>query len=229
MKYYIAVAVLIIAIAAAVMRLNESASGAARTPPPPPPVQPPPAPIIDPAQEARVINATKDNNPSVRWNAVLFLVNMRSPKAKPVIFWMLHHDMDADLKVKLIGLLSKNVGPDAPEVIRQIESAVHDPGAKVRIEAMKVLDELNDYAASPLLTESLSKDTNADVRRQALVSLNDLQSKWNAKVLADMKAQKLAEIQAACRARLADEPLWKKLARTLGFTEDQHGNGNCGN
>jgi HEAT repeat protein len=228
MKYYVAIAVLIIAIGAAVLRLQQSPSGADRKPPPPAPVQPPPAPIIDPVQEERVINATKDNNPSVRWNAVLFLINMRSTKAKPIIFWMLHHDMDSELKVKLIGLLAKNAGPDAPEVIRQIESAAHDPNSKVRIEAMKTLDQMSDFAASPLLTRAL-RDQDADVRRQALLSLNDLQSKWNAKVLADMKAQMAQEAQAACRARLANEPLWKKLARSLGFTEDQNGNGNCGN
>ncbi len=227
MKYYVAVLVLIVAIIAAVMRLNGGSSASAPKLPPPP-VQPPPAPIIDPAQEARVINSTKDENPDVRWNAALFLVNMRSPRAKPIIFWMLHNDQDPDLKVKLIGLLARNAGPDAPEVLRQIESAVHDPSAKVRIAAMKTLDDMGDFAASPLLTKSLT-DQNANVRRQALLSLNDLQSKWNAKVIADMKAQEKAALEAACRERLADEPLWQKLARALGFTEDHNGNGNCGN
>ncbi|MDE2038763.1 MAG: HEAT repeat domain-containing protein [Elusimicrobia bacterium] len=170
-------------------------------PPPPPPLPPPtvikPQPIIDAAQQAKIIKATDDPDPQVRWEALVLLDKMNSPQALPLLFSKLQKDSDPGLRKKIIQLLSKRKDR---EVTQNIIWALKDPEPTVRVEALDALDKIGDYSAAPAITECL-KDEEESVRTKALKTLNSLQDKKTAEILAEQRRQEELRRQKAARGK----------------------------
>ncbi|PIR15155.1 MAG: hypothetical protein COV48_15945 [Elusimicrobia bacterium CG11_big_fil_rev_8_21_14_0_20_64_6] len=163
-------------------------------PPPPPPPPPPailsePAPVINEAEQAKILKSTQDQDPSVRWEAVLLLDKMKSPEATPVIFRMLHKDFEPTVRIKAAELLGNRNGPD---VVNALAAALKDQEPAVRLAVILALDKIGDYSVAGVLATGPIRDQEESVRLQALKTLNSLQDK------------KQAEIEAA-RARYEQE------------------------
>lgn len=163
-------------------------------PPPPPPPPPPailsePAPVINEEEQAKILKSTEDQDPSVRWEAVILLDKMKSPQAMPVIFYMLRKDLEAPIRIKAVDLLGNRRGPD---VLNALVGALKDQEPDVRLAALRALEKIGDYSVAGIIATGPIKDQEESVRLQALKTLNTLQ---------DMKQ---AEIEAA-RVRYEQE------------------------
>jgi HEAT repeat protein len=163
-------------------------------PPPPPPPPPPailsePAPVINEAEQAKILKSAEDQDPNVRWEAVLLLDKIKSPEAMPIIFRMLHKDLEASLRIRAVELLGNRRGPD---VLNALTGALRDQEPDVRLAALLALDKIGDYSVAGIIATGPIRDQEESVRLQALKTLNSLQDK------------KQAEIEAA-RARYEQE------------------------
>jgi HEAT repeat protein len=171
-------------------------------PPPPPPPPPPailqePAPLIDPAEQAKIVKSAADQDPGVRWEAMVLLDKMKSPQAYPILFECLHHDQEVSVKIKVIGLLQSR---RTPEVTQNLEEALKDQEADVRVKALQALELIGDYSATPFIMETL-KDQEDAVRVQALKTLNTLQDKRAAEIKAAQERQAAEAAAAAAAAK----------------------------
>ena len=163
-------------------------------PPPPPPPPPPailsePAPVINEAEQAKIFKSAEDQDPGVRWEAVLLLDKMKSPQAMPLMTHMLQKDVDPTVRIKIIALLGDRRGP---EVINALVGSLKDNEPDVRLASLKALERIGDYSVAGIIATGPIKDQEESVRLQALKTLNTLQDK------------KAAEIEAA-RARYEQE------------------------
>lgn len=163
-------------------------------PPPPPPPPPPailsePAPVINEAEQAKILKSTEDPDPQVRWEAVLLLDKMKSPQAMPVIFHVLRKDLDASLRIRAAELLG---GRSGNEVTGALVGALTDQEPEVRLAALFAIEKIGDYSVAGVIASGPIRDQEESVRLQALKTLNTLQDK------------KQAEIDAA-RARYEQE------------------------
>ena len=173
-----------------------------KPPPPPPPPPPPailmePAPVISPEEQAKVIRAANDQDPAVRWQALVFLDKMKSPQAMPLMLDKLHKDEDLGVRLNIIHLLATRRGP---EVTQGLLDALHDIEPQARVEALKALDTLGDFTTASAITDLL-KDQEESVRVQALQTLNDLQDKKQAEIEAERQRQEQLREQAAKAAQ----------------------------
>lgn len=172
-------------------------------PPPPPPPPPPPAinleptPVIDQAEQAKIIRSTNDQDSQVRWEAMVFLDKMKSPYASQILFEKMHKDPDPDVRTKIIRLIGTRHGP---EISRHLVYSLKDMEASVRVTALQALDQVGDYATASSITETL-KDQDETVRLQALKTLNSLQDKKAAEVEAERRRQEELRRQAEEAAR----------------------------
>jgi HEAT repeat protein len=162
--------------------------------PPPPPPPPPallsePAPVINEAEQAKIIKSTEDQDPNVRWEAVLLLDKMKSPQAMPLMFHMLQKDLDTSLRIKIVELMGNRSGPD---ILNALAGALKDPEADVKLAALQAIERIGDYTIAGVIAGGPLKDPEESVRLQALKTLNSLQDK------------KAAEIEAA-RVRYEQE------------------------
>lgn len=175
-------------------------------PPPPPPPPPPaialqPTPVINPEEQAKVIKSANDQDPEVRWQALLFLDKMKSPEALPLLFEKLHRDPESTVRIKIIALLAARKGaPEAPQISQNLIEALKDFEPTVRVAALKGLDQIGDYAAASAITELL-KDQEDTVREQAIKVLNSLQDKKTAEIVAEQKRQEELRRQAEAAAK----------------------------
>ncbi|MBI3551413.1 MAG: HEAT repeat domain-containing protein [Elusimicrobia bacterium] len=165
-------------------------------PPPPPPILQEPAPLIDEAEAAKIVKSTTDQDPGVRWEAVVLLDKMKSPKAYPIMFEMLHKDSETSIRLRVIELLQTR---HTPEVTQNVVGALKDMEPDVRVSALRALDNIGDYSTAPAIMETL-KDQEETVRVQALRTLNDLQDRRAAEIRA---AQQRAAEEAAAAAAAA--------------------------
>ncbi len=171
-------------------------------PPPPPPPPPPaitlqPTPVISPEEQARVIRAANDQDPEVRWEALVFLDKMKSPQALPLMFDKLQRDPEAQVRIKILRLLATRKGPD---ITAAVVGALADTEPTVRIAALQALDQIGDYTAAAAIT-NLLKDQEDSVREQALRTLNDLQDKKAAEIAAEQKRAEQLRQQAEQAAK----------------------------
>ena len=90
--------------------------------PPPPAILTEPAPIINPEEQAKIIKSASDQDPDVRWQAIIFLDKMKVPSAYDVMFDKMHKDQDVELRIKVITLLGQR---GAQKIIMQ--SSPNDP------------------------------------------------------------------------------------------------------
>ncbi|MBI3288112.1 MAG: HEAT repeat domain-containing protein [Elusimicrobia bacterium] len=153
-------------------------------PPPPPPPPPPailsePAPVINEAEQAKILKSTEDQDPSVRWEAVLLLDKFRSPHAMPTMFHMVQKDLDPQLRVKVVELLGHR---NSPEVMQALIGALKDQEVDVRLAAIRSIERIGDYTAASVLTTGPIKDQEESVRLQALKTINVLQDKRQAEI-----------------------------------------------
>lgn len=171
-------------------------------PPPPPPPPPPailsePMPVIDPAEQAKVLKSAEDPDPNVRWEAVVLLDKMKSPEAYPLMFFMLQKDLDPQLRVKIIDLLSSR---KTPEVTQAIVRSMKDMEPEVRLAALRALDKIGDYSVASAIMSGPVKDQDETVRLQALKVLNSLQDKKQAEIEAARLAYEQEKARAAAEA-----------------------------
>ena len=153
-------------------------------PPPPPPPPPPailsePAPVINEEEQAKILKSTEDQDPSVRWEAVLLLDKMKSPQAMPVIFHMLKKDLEAPLRIKACELLSDRRG--AAGLLARV-GALQAPAPAVRRPARRANEKIGDYSVAGVIATGPIKDQEESVRLQALKTLNTLQDKKQAEI-----------------------------------------------
>lgn len=165
--------------------------------PPPPPPPPPaitlePQPIIDPAEQAKVIKSASDQDAQVRWQAMVLLDKMKSPQALPLMFEKLTNDPEPEIRIKIINTLAERKGP---EVTQHLVGALKDLDPTVRVAALVALDKVGDFAAASPITDLL-KDQEETVRVQALQTLNSLQDKKAAEIAAEQRRQEELRRQA---------------------------------
>lgn len=171
-------------------------------PPPPPPPPPPailsePAPVIDAAEQAKVLKSAEDPDPDVRWEAVVLLDKMKSPEAYPLMFYMLQKDLDPQLRVKIIDLLS---GRRQQDVTQALVRSMKDMEPDVRLAALRALDKIGDYSVASAIMAGPVKDQDEQVRLQALKVLNSLQDKKQAEIEAARQAYEQEKQRAAAEA-----------------------------
>lgn len=176
-----------------------------KPPPPPPPPPPPaillePAPVISPEEQAKVIRSANDQDPNVRWEALIFLQKMGSPEALPLMIEKLHKDPEPDIRKRAIRTVAERKGPEKAEIAKHLVQALRDPEADVRVEVLAALDRLGDYSVASAITDCL-KDQEDAVRVQALRTLNSLQDKKAAEIAAEMRRQEELRRQAEEAAR----------------------------
>lgn len=166
-------------------------------PPPPPPILLEPTPVISEEEQLKIIKATNDPDPLVRWESLLFLEKMRAPRALETMFEKLHKDLDTELRVKILGLLSKK---SQPEVTQNIVWVLKDPNSEVRLAALQALEKIGDYATASAITELL-KDHDEQVKLQAIRTLNVLQDKKTAEIENERRRQEELRRQQEAAAR----------------------------
>lgn len=172
-------------------------------PPPPPPPPPPailiePAPVISEAEQAKILKSAEDQDPAVRWEAVLLLDKMKSPHAMPIMFHMLQKDLDPSIRIKVADVLS---GRRGPEVLEALCAATKDQEPDVRMAALKAIEKIGDYSIAGFLTTGPIKDQEESVRLQALKTLNTLQDKKQAEIVAAQQRYEQEKAAAAEAAR----------------------------
>ena len=161
-------------------------------PPPPPVINAQPQPIIDPAEQAKIIKATNDMDAGVRWESLVLLDKMKSPQAMQLFTDKLLKDPEPDVRIKICKLLGERKGPD---VSRALVAALKDSEPNVRVAALLALDSVGDYSTASAITDVL-KDQEESVRVQALKTLNSLQDKKAAEIAAEQKRQEELRQQA---------------------------------
>lgn len=173
-------------------------------PPPPPPPPPPailnePAPVINEAELAKVLKSAADPEATVRWEAVVFLDKVKSPKAMQLMYDMLLHDQEPALRIKIIGLLSDRKGPD---VMTSLLAATKDQESEVRLAALRALEKIGDFSIAPQIADGPIRDQDEAVRLQAMKTLNSLQDRKQ-KEIDEARARYEAEKAAAAAAAAA--------------------------
>lgn len=166
-------------------------------PPPPPAILLEPTPVISPEEQNKIIRSADDNDPQVRWEAIVFLDKMKAPRASHIMLQKLHKDLDPELRIKIINLLSDRRNP---EITQNLVWVMTDQNPDIRIAALLALEKIGDYATASPITELL-KDMDERVKLQALKTLNSLQDKKTAEIAAERTRQEELRRQAESAAR----------------------------
>ncbi len=154
-------------------------------PPPPPATLPEPAilsepsPIINEAEQAKILKLVEDQDPGVRWEAVVLLDKMKSPQAMPILFHLLQKDLEPTVRVKAVELLGGRSGPD---VLNALVGALKDQETDVRLASLRAIEKIGDPSVAGVIATGPIKDQEESVRLQALVTLNALQDKRQAEI-----------------------------------------------
>ena len=155
-----------------------------------------PAPVISAAEQAKIVKSTSDQDPRVRWEAMVFLDKIQSPQSYPILFEHLRKDLEPEIRVKVLKLLSERSGTD---VVQNVVWACKDQIPEVRVAALQAIDKIGDFRAANAVTEA-ARDYDDAVRLQALKTLNSLQDKKQAEARAAAE-RKAAEAAAAAQKR----------------------------
>ena len=176
-------------------------------PPPPPPPPPPPAlhseplPVINQAELQKVLKSAADPEATVRWEAVVFLDKVKSPRAMPLMQEMLLHDQEPTLKIKIIALLADRRGND---VMTALLASTRDQEAEVRLAALRALEKIGDFSIAPQIADGPIRDQDEAVRLQAMKTLNSLQDRKQ-KEIDEARARYEADKAAAAAAAAAQK------------------------
>lgn len=156
-----------------------------------------PLPLIGEEEQNKIIRSANDNDPLVRWEALLLLDKMKSPKAGQLLFQKLHKDIDIELRIKIIDLLGQR---RTPEITQNLVWVLTDQNPEIRLAALAALEKIGDYATASPLTELL-KDPDERVRLRALRTLNGLQDKKTAEIAAEQARQNELRRQGEAASR----------------------------
>jgi HEAT repeat protein len=148
-----------------------------------------------------VLKSAQDPDQNVRWEAVVFLDKVQSPKAMPLMAEMLQKDMEAELRIKIIGLLKTKHGPD---VMAALLGSTKDQEPTVRVAALQAIEEIGDYSVAPQVADGPIRDQDETVRLQAMKTLNSLQDKKQ-KEIEEARQKYEAEKAAAAAAAAAQK------------------------
>ncbi len=195
MKYYVVTGALVMAAYMAWQQYKPQPESTA--PPLPPAILSEPAPLINEAEQSKIIRSAEDQDAGVRWEAVILLDKMKSPQAMPLMFHMLEKDFDVPLRTKIVELLGERRSPD---VIAALIGAMKDQEPEVRIAAIRSLEKIGDYSVASVLASGPIRDQEESVRLQALRTLNALQDKKQAEIEAARLSYEQTKQQAAQEA-----------------------------
>lgn len=178
-------------------------------PPPPPPPPPPailsePAPVINEAEQAKILKSAEDQDSDVRWEAVLLLDKMKSPQTLPIVYHMLAKDLDSKIRIKATEFLGKLSGT---EVLQALCAALKDQEPDVRLSALRAIEEIGDYSVAGIIATGPIRDQEESVRLQAIKTLNTLQDRKQAEIDA---AKARYEAEKAAAAAAAEEEAKKR-------------------
>ncbi|MBI4423126.1 MAG: HEAT repeat domain-containing protein [Elusimicrobia bacterium] len=154
------------------------------TPPSPPPAPPPilvaptPAPILGAEELQKVVNATRDPDENVRWEAAKFLIKLKHPESDAVLFHMLAKDQAVSIRQRVAEMLSERTGP---AITQALVAALRDIEPPVRGTALRALARVGDFSTAGAISESL-RDMDEGVRLEAMKTLGTLQEKKDEEV-----------------------------------------------
>jgi HEAT repeat protein len=193
-------AVIALAVALGIVLFQRGVFTPAPPPPPPPPPPPAilsePAPVINEAELQKVLKSAADPDANVRWEAVVFLDKVKSPRAMPLMEEMLEKDMEPTLRIKIVNLLG---GRHTPEVMKALVFAMKDQEPEVRLAALQALEKIGDFSVASNIADGPIRDQDETVRLQAMKTLNSLQDKKQ-KEIDDARARYEADKAAAAAA-----------------------------
>lgn len=177
---------------------------AQRMPQPAPAEETEPPLSLDAASMQRIRNATRDSNTIVRWQATRFLVAMEDDQAAPILFAMLHHDLDIANRKNVVSLLAEY---DEPVVTQNLIQALKDTNAEVRVSVLEALAKLGDYSAAQSIGEMVH-DSNERVRLKAIETLESLEK------------QRAQQIEMAQEDHAEKMQQWEEDTRASSKQED---------
>ena len=193
-------AVVALAVALGVVLWQRGVFSPAPPPPPPPPPPPAilnePAPVINEAEVQKVLKSAQDPDANVRWEAVVFLDKVKSPRAMPLMQDMLAHDQEPSLRIKIVGLLGDRRGQD---VMAALLNSTRDQEPEVRLAALRALEKIGDFSIAPQIADGPIRDQDETVRLQAMKTLNSLQDRKQ-KEIEEARARYEADKAAAAAA-----------------------------
>ena len=110
-------------------------------PPPTPAILLEPTPVISEAEQAKIIKSANDQDPAVRWEAIVFIDKMKVPTSLDLMFEKLHKDHDMALRTKIITLLTQRGAhqPANARIARHLILAATDPEPEIRVAALQAL------------------------------------------------------------------------------------------
>jgi HEAT repeat protein len=115
----------------------------------------------------------------------------------PLMFEMLQHDQEPDIRLKIINLLGGRSGPD---VLKALLGATKDQEPTVRVAALKSLDRIGDDSVASAIADGPLRDQDETVRTQAMKTLNSLQDKRTKRIADEQKAYEQEKQRAAAAA-----------------------------
>ncbi|OGR90986.1 MAG: hypothetical protein A2V88_17075 [Elusimicrobia bacterium RBG_16_66_12] len=174
----------------------------AQSPPPPPPMTDPSKDILPVFSESdllKVRQSLQDADPEVRWAAIQLLYSIRDPQAGVLIERLIAEDPDADLRVKIVGLMK---GQEDLALLGGLVKGLRDIDKTVRLASLNALGDIGDPSVSTWVT-ALLKDPEAEVKVAALQTLGRFQEKRKAdfRALADKLRKDYEDAQKRAAAR----------------------------
>jgi HEAT repeat protein len=132
-----------------------------------------PGSIFSEDEAQKVRQSLQDADPSVRWAAAQLLYNVRDPQLGPLLEKMIAEDPDADLRIKIVGMMKGR-----EELIRLggLVKGLHDVDKSVRIASLTALGDIGDPSVVTWVT-ALLRDPEPDVKIAALQTLGRFQEK----------------------------------------------------
>lgn len=147
---------------------------------PPLPAEPPaaaepkdPGSVFSEADAEKVRQSLQDPDPAVRWAAAQLLYNVRDPQLGPLLEKMIADDPDADLRIKIVGMMK---GREDLARLGGLVKGLHDVDKSVRIASLSALGDIGDPSVVTWVT-ALLKDPEPDVKIAALQTLGRFQDK----------------------------------------------------
>jgi HEAT repeat protein len=151
--------------------------------PKPLPAEPPavteprdPGPVFSEDEVEKVRLSLNDGDSEVRWAAIQLLYNIHDPRLAATLEKMLGEDPDADLRIKIVGLMQ---GHEELARLGGLVKGLRDTDKTVRIASLAALGEIGDPSVVTWVT-ALLKDPEPDVRIAALQTLGRFQDKRKA-------------------------------------------------
>jgi HEAT repeat protein len=139
-----------------------------------------PSPVFSEGEIEKVRQSLQDGDASVRWAAVQLLYSVHDPKLGAELERMIAEDPDADLRIKIVGLMK---GREELVRLGGLVKGLRDIDKSVRIASLGALGDIGDPSVVTWVT-ALLKDPEPDVKIAALQTLGRFQDKRKAEFTA---------------------------------------------